>query len=241
MPSLPFMRRAAFFDLDNTVVRGSSLWHFGRYLMRRGYVPRREVWRFARAEAQLALRRTEPIGGPEAIATRVLALARGRSVAELTRLAGDFCDSQLESRLVTGVVHELDGLVARGVPTYLVTASPIELALAVADRLGMAGAVGTQAEAVHGIYTGRLAAPLCHGSGKLHAVTALARREDLDLGASWAFSDSINDLPLLASVGTPVAVNPNDRFALVAAKNGWRILDGARDRLVPQPAPTIGV
>lgn len=221
------MRRAAFFDLDNTLVHGSSLWHFGRYIVRRRFIPRRELLRFARAEAQLAIQRTEPSGGPQAIAGRILALARGRSVEELVGLSRDFCATELDRRLVPYVARELRQLMSAGVPAYVVTASPIELAGAVADHLGMAGALGTQAQSLHGIYTGSLAAPLCHGAAKFAAVRDLAAREDLDLGASWAFSDSINDLPLLASAGTPVAVNPNRRFAFVAAKNGWRVLDGS--------------
>jgi len=220
------MYRAAFFDLDNTLVRGSSLFHFGRFIVSRGFIPRRELVRFAKAEAQLAIRRTEPEGGPQAIAERVLGLARGRHAEELVGLSREFCAAQLDSKLVPYVAGELRALIRAGIPTYIVTASPIELATAVAEHLGVTSAFGTVAEVAHGTYTGRLAGPICHGPAKFEKVTEFVRDNDIDLASSWAYSDSINDLPLLTAAGISVVVNPNRRFSYVAAKNGWRVLDG---------------
>ena len=227
------MRAVAFFDLDNTLVRGSSLFHFGRFIVSRGFIPRRELVRFAKAEAQLAIRRTEPEGGPQAIAERVLGLARGRHAEELVGLSQEFCAAQLDAKLVPYVAAELKALIRAGIPTYIVTASPIELATAVADHLSVTGVFGTVAEVVHGTYTGRLAGPICHGPAKFEKVTEFVRDNDIDLSASWAYSDSINDLPLLTAAGTPVVVNPNRRFSYVAAKNGWRVLDGHRAAIDP--------
>lgn len=220
------MRTVAFFDLDNTLVRGSSLFHFGRFIVSRGYIPRRELVRFAKAEAQLAIRRTEPEGGPQAIAERVLGLARGRRADELQALSEEFCATQLDSKLVPCVASELRALIRAGVPTYIVTASPIELATAIASHLGVTGALGTVAEVVDGTYTGRLEGSICHGAAKFERVTQFVRETDIDLASSWAYSDSINDMPLLSAAGTSIVVNPNKRFAFVAAKNGWRVLDG---------------
>ena len=196
------MRAVAFFDLDNTLVRGSSLFHFGRFIVSRGFIPRRELVRFAKAEAQLAIRRTEPEGGPQAIAERVLGLARGRHAEELVGLSQEFCAAQLDAKLVPYVAAELKALIRAGIPTYIVTASPIELATAVADHLSVTGVFGTVAEVVHGTYTGRLAGPICHGPAKFEKVTEFVRDNDIDLSASWAYSDSINDLPLLTAAGT---------------------------------------
>jgi HAD superfamily hydrolase (TIGR01490 family) len=227
------MRTVAFFDLDNTLVRGSSLFHFGRFIVSRGFIPRRELVRFAKAEAQLAIRRTEPAGGPQAIAERVLGLARGRKRDDLVELSREFCAAQLDSKLVPYVAAELRALVRSGMPTYIVTASPIELASAVADHLGMTGALGTVAEVVDGTYSGRLDGPICHGEATFSTVTAFVEANDIALASSWAYSDSINDIPLLASAGTSVVVNPNRRFAYVAAKNGWRILDSNSNMINP--------
>lgn len=222
------MRSGAFFDLDNTLVRGSSLFHFGRYLVTRGQLPRRELLRFARAEAQLAVRRTEPEGGPSAIAERVLALASGRSADDVRALAAEFTERHLPGRLVLPVLAELRTFQEVGLPTVLVTASPVDLADAIALRLGMTSAIGTVAEVVGGRYSGRLVGGINHGAAKIVGAVACADRLGIDLTRSWAYSDSINDLPLLGSVGIPIVVNPNRQLAAVAAKNGWRVIDASR-------------
>jgi HAD superfamily hydrolase (TIGR01490 family) len=224
------MKSGAFFDLDNTLVRGSSLFHFGRHLVTRGMLPRRELLRFARAEAQLAVRRTEPEGGPAAIAERVLMLARGRSADDVRSLADEFAERHLPGRLVLPVLAELRTFQEVGLPTVLVTASPTDLAEALAQRLRMTAAIGTVAEIVEGRYSGRLVGGINHGAAKIVTASAAADSMDIDLSRSWAYSDSINDLPLLAAVGIAVVVNPNRHLAAVAAKNGWRVIDGSRSR-----------
>lgn len=230
------MKSGAFFDLDNTLVRGSSLFHFGRHLVTRGLLPRRELLRFARAEAQLAVRRTEPEGGPAAIAERVLALASGRNADDVRALAAEFAERHLPGRIVHPVLAELRTFQEVGLPTVLVTASPSHLADALADRLRMTTAIGTVAEVVDGRYTGRLVGGINHGACKIVAAAACAERLDIDLTRSWAYSDSINDLPLLAAVGIAVVVNPNRHLAAVAAKNNWRVIDGSRARRQVVPA-----
>jgi HAD superfamily hydrolase (TIGR01490 family) len=224
------MRSGAFFDLDNTLVRGSSLFHFGRYLVSRGMLPRRELLRFARAEAQLAVRRTEPEGGPGAIAERVLSIARDRSADDVRALADEFARRHLPGRIVVPVLAELRTFQEVGLPTVLVSASPLDLGDAVARRLGMTCALGTVAEVVDGRYTGRLVGGINHGAAKIETAAGCAATLDIDLTRSWAYSDSINDLPLLGSVGIAVVVNPNRHLAAVAAKNGWRVIDAARSR-----------
>lgn len=230
------MTSAAFFDLDNTLVRGSSLFHFGRYAVSRGFIPRRELLRFAKAEAQLALRRTEPAGGPQAIAERVLGLARGRGAHELAELSHEFCATYLPGKLVPYVCAELRAFSRAGIATCIVTASPIELATAVADHLGVTFALGTVADVENGHYSGRLDGPICHGAAKFASVVDFAGGRGIDLSSSWAYSDSINDLPLLAAAGTAVVVNPNRRFEYIAAKNGWRVLDGRGPAVNPAAA-----
>ena len=218
------MRSGAFFDLDNTLVRGSSLFHFGRFAVTRGFLSRRELLRFARAEAELAIRRTEPDGAPASVAARVLSLVRGQRADGLADLAREFARLHLTDRCVPAVVGELRMFQEVGLDTWLVTASPQELADAIRHELGMTGAIGTVSEIVDGRYTGRLAGPINHGPAKAHLVAQLAAREGVDLAHSWAYSDSINDLPLLASVQVPIVVNPNRHLAAVAAKNDWRVI-----------------
>jgi phosphoserine phosphatase len=112
-----------------------------------------------------------------------------------------------------------------GQQVWLVTATPFELADVIARRLGLTGAMGTVAESVDGVFTGRLLGDILHGSGKAHAVRALAIRQGLNLKRCTAYSDSINDVPMLSLVGTAVAVNPDSELRDVARERGWEIKD----------------
>jgi phosphoserine phosphatase len=118
-----------------------------------------------------------------------------------------------------------------------VTAAPVEIAHIIAHRLGLTGALGTVAEHVDGVYTGRLVGDLLHGQAKADAVVALAEREGLDLARCSAYSDSFNDLPLLTLVGDPCAVNPDARLRDYARRNGWRV----RDYRTGRKAAKVGV
>ena len=121
---------------------------------------------------------------------------------------------------------------------WLVTATPMELATVIADRLGLTGALGTVAESVDGVYTGALVGEMLHGRAKASAVRALAAREGLDLRRCTAYSDSVNDLPMLTTVGKPVAVNPDGELRDIARQRGWLIQDF---RVTRAPVVRIGV
>jgi hypothetical protein len=111
-----------------------------------------------------------------------------------------------------------------GAATFVTTAAPVELAEVVADGLGMTGGMGTRAEVGDdGRYTGRLTGPILHGDAKALAVEAYAAAHGVDLSVSSAYSDSINDLPLLELVGKPEAVNPDRRLRKVANERGWPV------------------
>ncbi|MBV9318920.1 MAG: HAD family phosphatase, partial [Mycobacterium sp.] len=124
-----------------------------------------------------------------------------------------------------------------GQQVWLVTATPYELAVTIARRLGLTGALGTVAESVDGVFTGRLVGEILHGAGKAHAVRSLAIREGLNLKRCTAYSDSYNDVPLLSLVGTAVAVNPDAQLRALARKRGWEI----RDFRTARRAARIGV
>ncbi|MCZ7535110.1 MAG: HAD-IB family hydrolase [Acidimicrobiia bacterium] len=117
--------------------------------------------------------------------------------------------------------HERDA-----VATYLVSASPVEIVGPVARALGMSGGALATTAAVDGdgIYTGELVGPFCYGAGKVTAIEAEAARVGIDLGRSWAYSDSASDLPMLGAVGNPVAVNPDKKLRDVARESEWEIL-----------------
>ena len=112
-----------------------------------------------------------------------------------------------------------------GQQVWLVTATPVEVAGVIAARLGLTGALGTTAEHVDGVYTGRLRGGLLHGPAKAEAVRALAREHGLDLARCFAYSDSVNDLPMLSLVGHPCAINPDPLLLAYAEEQDWQIRD----------------
>lgn len=218
------MAIAAVFDLDNTLVEGSSLFHFGKEMVRRRFIGPRTVVRYARAEFTYVRNRSERDGMPADVASRVLGMVEGRQQQDLIGLADDFVATRLPRYYVTDVVDRLTHFVKLGIPTYIATASPQELADSIARSLGATGALGTVSETVNGIYTGRLAQPIAHGAEKAARVRLLLEGSDIDLEHSWAFSDSVNDLPLLAMVGNPVAVHPDKALHQIALQNSWQII-----------------
>lgn len=230
LSSFHSMAVAAFFDLDNTVVRGSSLLPFAWQLVRSGRVSSSEMFRFASMNARFVKTRTESASGRDYVMRRALALASGQSVADVLSLCDGVVPGIVQRRLNPVVAAEIRRHQREGHQTWLVTASPTELAERIARELGMTGALGTQAERIAGVYSGELAGPILHGQHKADAVSALAAVEELDLVRCAAFSDSINDLPLLVLVGRPTVVNANRRLRQIALRNGWQVL-GSNGRI----------
>jgi len=111
-----------------------------------------------------------------------------------------------------------------GRPIFICTAASQEMAELMAIVLTFDGAVGSVSEVVDGQYTGRPGGPFTYREGKAQAIRELAAREGIDLSASWGYSDSESDLPMLRAVGHPVAVNPDSTLAKVARDEGWEIL-----------------
>lgn len=196
------MSGAAFFDLDNTFIKGSSLFHMGAGMARYGLVTRQEMARHA--AQHLAYRwRGEHAAKIPGVRARALVLGAGLEVAEVVRLGERVYDERLAGRVWDGSRRLAERHLELGDPVWLVTGAPIELAEIVARRLGLNGALGTTSEIEDGRWTGRLVGEVLHGPVKATAVVALAAREGFDLGQCMAYSDSINDLPLLDAVAYP--------------------------------------
>jgi HAD superfamily hydrolase (TIGR01490 family) len=227
---------AAFFDVDNTLVQGSSLLHFGRGLAARKYFTYRDVLRFVYAQAKFQLL-GENSDDVAAGRSKALAFIEGRSTAELTALGEEIYDEIIADKIFAGTRELAQMHLDAGQQVWLVTATPYELAVTIARRLGLTGALGTVAESVDGVFTGRLVGEILHGSGKAHAVRSLAIREGLNLKRCTAYSDSYNDVPLLSIVGTAVAINPDARLRALARERGWEI----RDFRTARKAARIGV
>ena len=218
-------RRAAFFDLDKTLIPGSSLFLLARGAYARDYYRVRDLLRFG--VKQIAFR----IGGESDKAidsTRegTLDFVAGRPVDELREMGREIAEERIMPRVYEGITKVIDHHREVGDLTYLCTASPVELAEIVAESLHMTGALGTQAEVSGGRYTGRLGPHgILHAEAKAGAVADLAAEEDIDLSESYAYSDSINDLPLLELVGHPIAVNPDSELKRAARTMGWPVFE----------------
>jgi HAD superfamily hydrolase (TIGR01490 family) len=216
---------AAFFDVDNTVMQGASIFHLAKGLHRRKFFTTREILGAAWKQAYF---RVIGVEDPEHVAearASALAFIAGHSVHELEELGEEIFDEAMAHRIWPGTRALTQLHLDQGQRVWLVTAAPIEIATIIARRLGLTGALGTVSEHVDGVYTGQLVGEMLHGPAKAEAVKALAEREGLDLSRCSAYSDSFNDLPMLSIVGDPCAINPDSRLRDHARANGWRIRD----------------
>jgi HAD superfamily hydrolase (TIGR01490 family) len=215
-------RVAAFFDVDNTIIRGASSFHLAVGLYRRAFFQRGDILRFAVHQFRY-LAFGENREQIDEVRQRALEIMHGRSVAEVVAIAEDIYDEVLSLRIFPGTQRLLDQHLRAGHEVWLVTATPVEIAEIIARRLGATGAVGTVAEHKDGFYTGRLVGDLLHGKAKAEAVRVVAEREGIDLSRSFAYGDSTNDVPILSEVGFPCAINPDGRLRKHAAEVGWPV------------------
>ncbi|PJE95587.1 HAD-IB family hydrolase [Streptomyces carminius] len=231
------VRAAAFFDLDNTIMQGAALFHFGRGLYKRKFFHKRELFRFAWQQAYFRLAGAENAGHMEDARDSALSIVRGHRVSELMEIGEEIYDEYMAGRIWPGTRALAQAHLDAGQKVWLVTAAPVETATIIARRLGLTGALGTVAESVDGVYTGRLVGEPLHGPAKAEAVRALAAAEDLDLSRCAAYSDSANDIPMLSLVGHPYAVNPDSRLRAHARERGWRL----RDYRTGRKAAKVGI
>lgn len=218
----PGVRVAAFFDVDNTIVRGASAFHLAVGLYRRGFVGVLDLVTFAWHQSRYLLF-GEDLHQIDQVRSRALSLVSGRSVAEITAIGEEVWDEVLSLRIFPGTHDLLSQHLRAGHQVWLVTASPVEIGELIGRRLGATGALGTVAEHVDGFYTGRLVGDMLHGQAKADAVLTLAGTEGLDLDQCYAYGDSTHDVPVLSVVGHPYAINPDARLRRHARRVGWPI------------------
>lgn len=216
---------AAFFDVDNTIMRGSSLFHLAVGLARRKFFSPRDLAGFAVKQLKFVLSGSEDVEDMASATEAALSFVEGRRVDDLVAWGEEIFDDAMTDKLIPGSLALAQAHLDAGEEVWLVTATPVELATTIANRLGLTGALGTVAEVRNGVYTGRLDGPPLHGLAKAEAIRALAVRENLDLSRCSAYSDSSNDIPMLSSVGNPVAVNPDPVLRAHARENDWKIRD----------------
>jgi len=224
-------RVAAFFDIDNTMMRGASIFHLARGAYAQKLLSRGDLIGFAVDQLKFLAQGTEDMDVMVEATEAALSFAKGRTVEEIVELGEDIYDQGIESKIWPGTLTLAQKHLAAGERVWLVSATPVELARVVAGRLGFTGAMGTVSEIRDGVYTGRLVGHPLHGAAKAEALRALASREGLDLSQCYAYSDSNNDLPMLTVVGRPVAVNPDAQLRQAAIENRWPIYDFRARRL----------
>lgn len=228
---------AAFFDVDNTMIRGASIYFFGKGMAGRGMITTGDILRFGWQQLRFRVRGKEDLGAVAEARDKALGLVAGKSVAEIVAYGEEIYDELMERRIWSGTRALAQQHLDAGQRVWLVTATPVELARIIAARLGLTGALGTVSEVEDGCYTGRLVGEPLHGPAKAEAVRALAQREGLDLSRCTAYSDSHNDVPMLSAVGHAVAVNPDTALREQARARGWAV----RDFRTGRKAAKVGV
>ena len=225
-------KRAAFFDVDNTLIRGSTIYFLGRGMYQRGYFTKKDISRFVLANLRFRLtgkENKEEIARFQKSATDFIG---GHSVNDIEAIAQEIYDEFVSPAIWQGTIDIAQKHLLNQEEVWLVTAAPEDMAVLIANRLGFTGALGSKAEIKNGSYTGAMSGALLHGKEKAVAVKELAARNGLNLADCYAYSDSNNDLPLLQCVGNPSAINPDAILGLRAMAEGWPIHDFRRARFI---------
>jgi HAD superfamily hydrolase (TIGR01490 family) len=228
---------AAFFDLDKTVISKSSSLALSRPMYRAGLVSRSALLRGAFAQLIYLL-----VGADERKMERLkdsmLALTAGWDRQQVEEIAREALATLIDPYIYLESVDLMELHRARRRRVFIVSSSPEEVVRPLAERLGDVEIIATRAEVEDGRYTGRLAF-YCYGPNKAVAMGEVAERDGIDLSGSFAYSDSITDLPMLEAVGHPVAVNPDRDLRRIANERGWRIRDFRRPVRLRQRLPAV--
>ncbi|MGI8575541.1 MAG: HAD family hydrolase [Egibacteraceae bacterium] len=234
-------RSAAFFDLDKTVVARSSTLAFRRELYREGLITRAIVVKSAYASLAYQL-----LGANDERMERsretLLALTKGWDATRLQRLVRETLQEVIDPLIYEEALELFDEHRDAGRDLYLVSASGVEVVVPLAEYIGVPHVLATRSRIDEsGCYDGALDF-YCYGENKAVAMREEADRRGIDLAASYAYSDSMTDLPMLELVGHPTAVNPDRELRAVALERDWPVRDfvkpvALRSRLQQVPRP----
>jgi HAD superfamily hydrolase (TIGR01490 family) len=226
-PGQPTARAAAFFDLDGTLIPGSANIPLAKAAFRAGMVAPHELVRDLRNGVSFLLQGATDERS-EAVRDRILAAVDGRPAEEVIALSDGFLPGLVES--ITPTLREvLAEHAVAGRDRVVLSASPTEIVSRLADAAGLELGAGTTSEIdAEGRYTGRLSGPFCYREGKAEVLRVIAQERGYDLAASYAYTDSASDLPMLEAVGHPVVVNPEPELRAIAEERGWPILETSR-------------
>ena len=224
------MPRIAFFDVDNTITRGSTLYFLGKGMYNRGFFTKRDIGAWVLANIRFRMTGTEKSEVISRFQKAATDFIGGHDVKEI-RIIGEQIYSEFVSPSIwQGTIELAKEHLSSGDEVWLVTASPEDFANLIAERLGFTGAIGTKAEIKDGKYTGNLNGKLLHGKEKAIAITELTKARGINLKDCFSYSDSHNDLPLLSAVGHPRAINPDAKLRIIAFAQSWPVHDFRRLR-----------
>lgn len=216
---------AAFFDVDNTIMRGSSIVALARGMADRDYFTTGEVMDFTWKQLKFVMSGRENLDDMAEATENGLQFVKGRAPGEIREMAEQAYDERMVGRLWAGTVELAEAHKALGHDVWLISATPVEVAEVIARRLDLTGGLGTIAEIEDDRYTGKLSGVPLHGAAKAAAIEQIAAEHDLDMSRCAAYSDSANDIPMLSAVGYPVAINPDGALRSHAKSEGWPIRD----------------
>src|SRR3954470_8282746 len=216
-------RAAAFFDLDKTLMAGSSGMPFARVAMRHGIVGRRQLARWGVEHLRYRLRGTTDERTTEVL-RQAQELLTGVIARDVERMNPEVLAAILP-RIYPQMLEEVHAHQDAGRATFIVSAAGHGVVEPLAQVLGMDGGIGTRYEVdAAGAFTGRFDGPFVYGAGKVEAMEEFAAGHGIDLAQSYAYSDSLSDLPMLEAVGHAVVVNPDPALAAIAKREGWQTM-----------------
>jgi HAD superfamily hydrolase (TIGR01490 family) len=234
-------KRVAFFDVDNTLLKGSTLFFLGRGMYQRGFFTKKDISAFVLANLRYRLTGKENKDEIVRFQNAACEFIKGHNVIEIEKIGQEIYEEYVSPAIWQGTIEIAQDHLAKGEEVWLVTATPLDMANLMARRLGFTGALGTRAETKDGIYTGKMIGNLLHGREKAVAIKELSRSESFDLKNCYAYSDSHHDIPLLEAVGNPRVINPDTLLEIRAYRDNWPVYDFRKARKLKKLiGPTAG-
>lgn len=231
MTNKPDSAIGAFFDVDETMVRGATAFWAAKEMFRRKFFGLKDLVYAARQTLRYVLfgENQKKIGD---FANRAAQVVAGNSVEELREVGNYLYDRHFVDKMYKSTYQRALWHLEQGHQVWLVSATPWIVAEVFAERLGLSGGIGTKTKVDDGLLIGEIDGAIIHGETKVQAIKQIAEKNDIDLRASWAYSDSANDIPMLSAIGNPVAVNPDRRLAKYAKTKGWQVIEArsSKDR-----------
>jgi HAD superfamily hydrolase (TIGR01490 family) len=212
-----------FVDVDNTLVKGATIYMFGIEAWKSGFIKWHHVIP-ALFQQRYFIRKGETTTRLKSTRERAQALVAGHSVSDFEQVAETAWRRSIAPKVFPEMIERIAWHKSQGHQVWLLTASPQGLASVMARDLTLAGAMGTSLEEKNGMFTGEIDGELLHGPVKAAAAVTHARTHSADLTHCYAYSDSAADIPLLGAVGHPVAVNPDHTLLAHAAEESWPIV-----------------